>query len=88
MISEPRITQLTKQPLWDFCGISEDTGVRITKEGEDCTVCQSWFSEGRPDLVFPDPPANYNLAVDKLGTPNIILLLQTSTTFDNNHILY
>lgn len=88
MIWEPRITQLTKHPLWDFCGIPEDTGVRITKEGEDCPVCQPRFSEGRPDLVFPDPPANYNLAVDKLGTPNIILLLQTSTTFDNNDIQY
>lgn len=74
MIREPRITQLTKQPLWDFCGIPEDTGVRITKEGEVCTVCQSWFSEGRPDLVFPDPPANYNLAVDKLG-PHVTKML-------------
>lgn len=67
MIREPKITQLTKQQLWDFCVIPEDTGVRITKEGEDCPVCQPWFSEERPDLVFPDPPANYNLAVDKLG---------------------
>lgn len=59
MIREPRITQLIKQPLWDFCGIPEDTVFRISglrKKGKIVPYASHGFQKGDQILSSPTLP--------------------------------